>query len=225
MMAPLDDRRVQIARLFGVTADAFAPIPEHRAATQATLDEAPGALAAADSALGETRTLLRSVRTFAQEAHRTLPLAPAGLRELRALLDEAPAPLDRANKLLAAAKPAVPGALAITTALAPVLRPARQLLDRVRPMLDTIAPHQCDIENFGAVFRDMTGYGSNAPGGPGGPPGEFRLQAVTPTGFENLGLSDPTGLTRREGYATPCQYLSEPYPILPSPGSLLGGLK
>lgn len=220
-MRPLDANRVGLTRLFGATADGLGPIPARRAATRATLSAAPGALAAADAGLARTTTLVRNVRRLTAEVRRTLPRAPSGLRETSALLEEAPGPLRRTTALVDAARPAVPAVLRLTRTLRPVLEPVRDLAAGLVPIVDTIAPYRCDIENVGVVMRSMTGFGSRAPGGPGGPPMQFRLQAVTPTGFENLSLPDPTGrLLRRESYTAPCTYLSKPYPVvLPRPAT------
>ncbi|MHB8693257.1 MAG: MlaD family protein [Solirubrobacteraceae bacterium] len=212
--APLDANRVQIAQLFGTAAAAVQPFVSQRSATRQTLSDAPGTLASAENGLAAGQHLLAAVRSLSVAIRGTVPPAPAGLVQARALLVEARSPLRQADTLLRAAAPAVPGALRITNAAAPVLGPTTKLLTGSLPIINTLAPYGCDLENFGAVFRSMTGFGSSAPGGPGGPPGEFRLQVASPTGAENLGMADPTGLVKRAGYPTPCEFLSKPYPIL-----------
>jgi phospholipid/cholesterol/gamma-HCH transport system substrate-binding protein len=222
MMAPLDENRVALGQLFGAGADALAPIPDRRASTQATLDELPPTLEAADIGLSESRTLLAAVRSLAAETRITLPPAPAALRETALLLEEAQEPLRKTNGLLQAVRPAVPATLGLLGELRPVLPRGTELFRRLVPVADTIGPYKCDIVNFGAVFRSMTGFGTRGPGGPGGPPMQFRLQAASPTGAENLGVADPFGVLLREGYPPPCKYLSKPYPV-PSLTALGGG--
>jgi hypothetical protein len=69
----------------------------------------------------------------------------------------------------------------------------------------------CDIENFGVVFRSMTGHGGTGEG-PIGPAMAFRLQTVPPSAGEVAGMKDDSGVVVRDGYPEPCKYLSTPYP-------------
>jgi phospholipid/cholesterol/gamma-HCH transport system substrate-binding protein len=222
---PFDATRTQLAQLFGVSDRALQPFVREGDALQATLREAPSTLGTAEPALRTARPLLRSARVLSHEVRVTLPPAPAALRATRALLIEARTPLQRATKLLAAVPPTVPQVLKLTRSLRPLLAPASKLLDDSGHVLHVIAPYGCDVTNFGAVFRSMTGLGKRGPGGPAGPAMEFRLQAVSPLPAELLSQPDTSGLLRREGVGTPCQYPSTPYPIVDKPQALLGGRK
>jgi hypothetical protein len=133
------------------------------------------------------------------------------LRQLSGLLGDGPLALRRTDALLESARPAVPGALRITSSLNRVLPDIGALVEHGRPSLDVVARHGCDIVNLGGVMRSMTGF--SQPGtGPAGPLMAFRLQPVMPITTDPIGIGDPAGLLRRDGYPPPCKYLSKPYP-------------
>jgi len=210
-MTPLDAARRDIADLFEPAADALQPFVDRRQAVRDALAQAPAALSAADSGLADGRRLLSATHALATSASRTLPYAPSGLRSTTALLREGHTPLRRAAALLHTARPAVPAALRITGSLSPLLRPLGQTLDNLVPMVTRLGRYGCDIENFGVVFRSMTGFGGTGEG-PNGPAMAFRLQAVPPTAGELTGSKDGSGLVVRDGYPEPCKYLSTAYP-------------
>jgi hypothetical protein len=175
-------------------------------AVQGTLEAAPPTLSAATTGLSNGNRLLASLTRLSVEVERTLPPAPAALRSTAALLRESHAPLGQARSLLEQARPAIPALLRITGAASPVLGPLRRGLATAAPMLDQVGRYGCDIKNFGAVFRSMTGFGGVGDG-PNGAPGEFRVQ-VGLAGFgQTLGVGaadDPTAV--RDTYAPPCRY-------------------
>jgi hypothetical protein len=105
----------------------------------------------------------------------------------------------------------VPGALRLTAALSPVLRPLDRALSDLSPMLHEIAPYGCNYENFGAVLRSMTGYGGRGTG-PAGPAMAFRLQIVPSSPAVLGGAKDVTRMEKRDGYYAPCKYLASSYP-------------
>jgi len=206
----LDANKRPLGRLLGTTATALAPLVDRRAQVRAALDEAPGALAAADAGLRRSRALLGAARSLSREVAVALPDAPGGLRATAALLRESPTPLRRATSLLKAADPAIPAALRITSGASPLLRPLHELFSDLDTMVDVVAPYRCDIENFGAVFRSMTGMGGLGEG-PNGPAMAFRLQAIAPLPGEAFSVPDTSSLLHREGYSPPCKFLSTPY--------------
>ena len=216
-MAPLDDSRTELAQLFVAGDQALAPLVSERSATRSILEESPPTLADANAGLSAARPLLAEARTLAVEARETLPTAPAGLRQAALLLRESDQPLARARELLDAVGPTVPAALKLTSAVDPLLGRLRPMLADLTSMVHKVAPYGCDITNFGAVFRSMTGLGTKAGGGPGGPAMQFRLQAAATPLTETLSLVDSTGMVVRDGYPRPCQYLSKPYPIIQRP--------
>jgi hypothetical protein len=87
----------------------------------------------------------------------------------------------------------------------------RKAASNLTPMLVQIGRYRCDIENFGAVFRSMTGRGGFGSGS-GGPAMEFRAQisAFSPT--QSIGLAALPGVGRHDTYSPPCTYLSSTYP-------------
>jgi len=210
-VAPLDANRKQLSALTTAAADAIEPFVDRREQTRATLDEAGPALASMRTGLAAGTGLLTSVRAAASAAHGTLPKAPAGLRSLSRMLADSKVPLQRADALLRAAGPAVPGVLRITAALNPVLAPLEKAIDDLTPSLGHVARYGCDIVNFGQTMRSMTGY--TQPGeGAHGPLQAFRLQIVAPLSTDVVGVKDATGTSIREGIVAPCTYLAKPYP-------------
>jgi len=221
-MAPLDAQRVAITELIPAGDRALQPFVAERQATRDTLEAAPPALAAADGGLRAARPLLGSARALSAEVLQTLPAATPGLRAAKALLVEARAPIKGANGLVKDIRPTVPSVLQLTKAADPLLKPATGLLGDVTSMTRTLGPYGCDLTNFGAVFRSMTGFGSGGPGGPNGPAMQFRLQAAAPVPEEALGLASTSPLSARDGYPAPCEYPAKPYPIIERPVSLEG---
>jgi phospholipid/cholesterol/gamma-HCH transport system substrate-binding protein len=203
----------RLARTFAPAATALAPVVSERAAVRAALEQAPSALQSADSGLTDAERLLDATRAVATAANGTLPYAPSGLHRLTALLAGSHPALERSTSLLQAAQPAVPAVLRITASLRPLLRPLLQGLRNLTPMLGQLAPYGCNIENFGAVFRSMTGFGGTGTG-PHGPAMAFRLTVVPPAGQGFFGARDTSGLTSRDGYPPPCKYLASSYPAV-----------
>jgi ABC-type transporter Mla subunit MlaD len=212
---PLDANRSGLVEQFRPTPDALPPFQTHRGSMRETLDVAPAALAAANTGLGQGRALVAATRQLATSINATLPAAPAGLRAAQRLLVQAPSTLPATKDLLAAVKPTVPATLKITRSLAPVLKPLGAALDSLLPLNQRVGDYHCDIANFGAVFRSMTGYSSpgaqgDAEHSQGGGAGQFRLQ-VTPSPDEDL-MIESTGaensLAARDPYPEPCKYVT-----------------
>jgi virulence factor Mce-like protein len=198
---------------------ALAPFVRERTSVRDTLAAAPATSASIANGLGRGQRLLNSLHRLSDEANRVLPAAPSGLRELSGLLGVGPDALRRAGLLLSSAEPAVPGVLRITRALRPILPDIEQFVVHGRPSLDEVARRKCDIADFGAVMRSMTGF--TQPGsGPAGPYMAFRLQIAAPLTTDVVGIKDPAGLLQRDEYSPPCRYPSTPYPqFVSTPGA------
>jgi ABC-type transporter Mla subunit MlaD len=212
----LDRNRIGFGRLLRPAAVALMPFARERGAVQNSLRQAPASLRAASTGLAAGRHLLDAVHALADDARPALSRAPGGLRATTALLREARAPVDRAERLVDAVAPTVPAALRLTAALRPLAQPLVAAFDDVRTVADRAAPYSCDIVNFAAVFRSMTGLGSIGEG-PVGPAMQFRLQAAITPPEEALGTTKISGLVKRIGYPEPCRFLATPYPILSRP--------
>jgi phospholipid/cholesterol/gamma-HCH transport system substrate-binding protein len=225
LMSPLDSARYDITDSFDPASASFQPFVDQRAAVQAALSDAPGALRAATAGLSNGERLLAAADALSTEAARILPTAPTGLAATTTLLRDSHPALVRTRTLLQAAQPAIPAALRILSAVKPVLPPGGQALGRGTTISDGVAPYACNIENFGSVLRSMTGFGGSAsvPGGPGGPAMAFRLEVIPASPTEILGVKDFTGLVKRVGYSPPCHYLSTTYPTNLDPTAGLGG--
>lgn len=214
-LSPLDANRAGIVEQLRPTADALRPFQTHRDAMRTTLDVAPASLRAADTGLGQGRALLAATRVLSESVNGTLPSAPAGLRAAERLLRQAPPTLPATKELLAAIEPAVPDTLQITKAVRPILKPVGEALDSLLPLNKRVGDYHCDIANFGAVFRSMTGFSSPGAQGDsqhrqGGGAGQFRLQ-VTPSPDELLSLESSgaaDSLAPRDPYPEPCKYVT-----------------
>jgi ABC-type transporter Mla subunit MlaD len=203
--------RRELSELPNALSGMLRPLLAERASLVQTLTDAPPALTAATAGLGNGERLVVSLTSLAEQANLTLPPLPGGLTDAAALLTQARTPLGRANGLLRAVKPASPALLRITGSASRLLAPVRQAASNLTPMLVQVGRYGCDIENFGAVFRSMTGRGGVG-SGPAGPAMEFRVQisAFNPT--QIIGLGALPGVGRRDTYSPPCTYLSTTYP-------------
>jgi virulence factor Mce-like protein len=197
-------------------ADAASPFVTERQAVRDTLSKAPATLAAATDGLTRGRRLLGSVREFASAAAVTLPPAPQAFNDLSVLMGQAPGVLRRlrlsSDVLLPAA---AEGAKQVLRNADPLLPRLNQTIDLGKLQTDYVARHGCDIVNFGAVMRSMTGY-AQAGSGPAGPAMAFRLEAVPADPATMLGVQANPGDTilpfKRDAYERPCKYNSTTYP-------------
>lgn len=209
--SPLDANRKELVDTFSIGGDAVQPFIDKTSETRAALDEAGPAFAAVKPGLQAGTGLLTSLQGAAREATRVLPDAPAGFRATTALLDESRAPLTRVRPVLDQAEDAVPEALKLTAAVRPVLGPLDDLLDEASPTLRQVARYSCDVKNFAATMRSMTGY--TQPGtGPLGSAQAFRLQLVAPVSVDAFGVKDRAPRNKRDQVVAPCTFLAKPYP-------------
>lgn len=208
--------RQDLRRLFSPAATALRPFADRRSALRATLDEAPSALATAATGLDHGSRLLAAADGLVRSVHRTLPTAPRGLRQASALLRDARtdagggSPLQRATALLDQARPAVPAALRLTSALSPLLPRLDNGLGSLSPILQYVGRYGCDVINTAVTLRSMTGYVGTGTG-PNGPSSQFRLQAVA--GVEALGVKETKA--HHDAYFPPCRYLAHPFTVTP----------
>ena len=159
-------------------------------------------------------TAVRDLSTVASE--QVLPQAPAAFRDLAVLLRDSRAPLRRSVPVLRRV-----GGLGLSLrrfilAVEKLVPDARVTLDNLRPVLKVVGDHKCDVVDSAVTLRSMTGWGQ--PGtGPNGSPMAFRLQVFVPNGLEVAGITDTTGLLKRDGLEPPCKYPQREYAqLLPS---------
>lgn len=203
MMTALNASRAEIAGMLTPTAAALRPFSQERRALQRTLDVAPDALRRTGEGLTTGRALLAQVRTLSRAVTGTLEPAPSALRATTALLRESPRPLDRTADLLEDVGPAVPATLKVLRSTRPVLRPVADAVTDLVPLARRVGEYGCDIVNFGAVFRSMTGV---AVPGKDGPAGYFRLYAA-PSPLESAGLNaEGSATTNYDPFPEPCKF-------------------
>jgi ABC-type transporter Mla subunit MlaD len=212
----LSDSRRDLSLLPGSLGRALAPLATEREALQNTIALAPGTLIAVRSGTAQGTHLVAALDGLVKNVNRALPGAPSALRETTRLLRGARQPLVDARQVVARVPGAVPAVLGITKRLRPLLPHAQKTLEPLIPMLDEVARHGCDVTNFAAGFRSMTGIGGSA-SGPNGPGGEFRLLVVLPAGSEALGIQGVSvAPLPREGYSPPCKYTNKTYATFPA---------
>jgi phospholipid/cholesterol/gamma-HCH transport system substrate-binding protein len=200
--------------------DALQPFIVEREATRDTIAASPPALQAMAAGLPRGERLLASIRTFSEAAADTLPPAPSAFNGLNQLLDMAPpelrrfSPVLRRNRLPKGALHG-PHQVVVEANRINIYPHLERLIDLLPRTLTEVGRRGCDITNFGAVMRSMTGFSQSIDGaaykGPLGPAMAFRLIAVIGTIPGTFGIDDPT-LKREGSNETPCKYLSEPYP-------------
>ena len=89
------------------------------------------------------------------------------------------------------------------------------------PIVQQLGPYGCNLKNFGAVLRSLTGFGGLG-NGPGGPAVAFRLIAIPSAPTEALGVKDLTGVVKHDAYYPPCAYDATKYPTNLAPLAGLG---
>jgi virulence factor Mce-like protein len=219
LVTPLNQVRGELVSMLSPAAQALEPLVTDRLQVRQILQQAPGALVSAQRGLGTGERLLAAAGSLATAAQQALPPLPGGLRETTFLLEHSPAPLRKATTLLRTAQPAIPAALQITSGLSPVLQPLGQALDGADPIIQYVAPRGCDLENFGAVMRSMTGFGGTGTG-PVGPAMEFRAQLAL--GAEALDPLSHLAPAQHDAYPAPCRYVDKTYPDVPPLVNLAG---
>jgi hypothetical protein len=220
----LAGNRGQLSALPGAIGRGLSPLATERRGLQGTLAEAPSALSTAKAGLGAGGSLLAALSGLSQRLDETLPGAPSALQETTRLLIDSRRPLVIARGLVAQIPSAVPSVLRITHRLSPLLPHASAVLRPLIPMLGAVALHGCDVTNFAAGFRSMTGIGG-ACSGPIGSGGEFRLELVVPAGAEALGIPGASAAPLvREGYSPPCKYTNISYGTFPGLAQTVSGV-
>lgn len=203
MMVALNESRTEIAGMLAPTAAALRPFSQERAALQRTVTLAPDTLRRTGDGLTTGRTLLAQTRSLSRAVTGTLEAAPPGLRAASALLRESPRPLDRTADLLDDVDQAVPATLKVLRSTRPVLQPVADAVTDLVPLARRVGEYGCDIQNFGAVFRSMTGV---AVPGKSTPAGYFRLY-VAPSPLETAGLNAAgSSTTNFDPFPEPCKF-------------------
>jgi virulence factor Mce-like protein len=196
---------------------ALEPLKDQRSAVRATLVAAPPSLHAVQPALDESRQLLTAVRHLAGTVAVSLPPAPAGLRAATTLLRDAEQPLARTTDLLRRARPAVPAALQVTSALDPLLKPVRRALDDAQPLVTTLGAHGCDFVDFGDNWRSVLNQGA-AGGTLIGPMTGFRVTVIAgPESVSGFGRAPKAFATDRDRFPAPCKYSRPQRPYRSAP--------
>lgn len=128
---------------------------DDRRPLESTLDELPSTLAAADKSLAAINAPLRDTRRAVTDLRPGAESLGKATPDLRGVLREGVAPLDRVPGVASQANPAVDS---LTTAMADARPLAPQLsegLTDLAPVLQILAPYSEDIISFGGRLRSM----------------------------------------------------------------------
>ncbi|MCW3063883.1 MAG: Mammalian cell entry related domain protein [Solirubrobacterales bacterium] len=214
----LDASKNDLVAMFRPATNALLPFADHRAQTQAALDVAPPALAAAQPAFVEGRRLLSSIQALAAAANHSLPLASGALSASNRLLTVAPPALRAATPLLRQVPPTAGSLIEIAGALKPELDQLRRGFDALLPQIQQIAKHACAWPAMASNWRSMLGQG--APNGSiAGPLNTLRVEPViSPEALAGF-LPLPKGAGKIEAFPKPCAWLPKHHY---SPGNLVG---
>lgn len=191
----LDDGPAPAAKFFQTVAG-------QRAALEATLDVAPGALAGLRSGLARVEPALENLGEFATAATPALRAAPGALRQANRMLASVPKASDPLDRTLRLAGDAVPTTLTLLRRLTPPLPLVDAALASLKPMFVELAPRRCDIVRMARNWENMFAFKEDKLGH------VITLTAITPGVYSLGGFNDPnvTDLppTYSDAYPAPC---------------------
>lgn len=156
LTAALDPVRGALAQGFAPEARALRPFKKHDAALRATLERAPGTLAALRGGLPSAQRLVSATGGLARDGRAALAAAPAALRETTRLLRDAKAPLRSADETLELAQRSVDPTLSLLRTVRPLLPALDTMAGAVAPITEQLEPHGCDLAATFSGWADMT---------------------------------------------------------------------
>lgn len=206
--AAADPVRGTIASGWEPEAQAMQPFYTHGAGLRAALDAAPPTLAEVHSGLAQTDPLLTQVTGFAAELQPTLRNAPANLTQASRLLRVALPGLRQASLTLDLAQRATGPTLTLLSRLSPVLPTINAAMSYSTPMVDAVAPRECDYAMFARNWASMLGFGDASNDGLGSLDMlRFNLQGDE----ESIMMAGQKGpAVNSQPYPAPCQARSQP---------------
>ena len=208
LTAALDPVRVALAAGWSPVARALAPFTAERASVQATLSEAPSALAVAQAGLARTDPLLAQTAALSHALIALTRPAPAALDEATSLLQSAPTPLHQGETTLHALTGAIPTTLRLLNTAWPLAAPAAHALDNALPGLIELGRYRCDLASWAEDYSNLFSLGT-PPNGSAGPVGLLRGGFVA---SQNAIEPDKPGVVPADFYPAPCTANSQKLP-------------
>jgi ABC-type transporter Mla subunit MlaD len=205
--AAADPVRDTIATGWEPEAAALQPYSAHASALSSALDAAPGALTSVRGGLAQTDPLLTQVEGFAAAVRPTFQTAPASLTRAAELLRGALPGLRAAAGTLGLAGRATSPVLGLLSRIQPVLPAIDTALAASLPLVEAMAPRECDYGMFARNWGSMLGFG--IPGGPLGTLDTVRLNVQGDDESLNY-AAKPSLPAISQPYPGPCQARSAP---------------
>lgn len=156
--AAADPVRTDIATGFAPEAAALRPFANEHPALEHALDVAPSALRSVEGGLAQLTPLLGQLERLGANAEPTLRIARPTLATTQAVLREAHPGLAAAPKTLGLLRRAVPPTVDALTQLRPVLPSLDATLRDTLPLIDELAPRDCDIKRFFGNWSSLLQY-------------------------------------------------------------------
>lgn len=198
-----DPVRETIREGFRLGSDALQPFADGGDDIRATLETAPGSLAAAREGLRATDPLLAEVRGLSRAALPALRPAPAGLNETSRLLRESRGGLRSLRTTLDTAEAATPPTLKLLETADPVLPSISTGLRTSLPLVDRFGAHGCDLGLFTRTWGSMLTFG--VPGGRKDLGLITNLRLLILSSEETVGgWKQKSGLVADNPYPAPC---------------------
>lgn len=208
LAAALDPVRHPLAEGLDPEARSLQPFSDERGSVQATLAEAPAALAAIRLGLAQTDPLLSQTRGLSRGLVALTGPAPAALRSATTLLRSAGQPLRRTRPLLTSLNGAIPPALQLLRAAAPLAAPAARTLGNAIPGLFDLGAYGCDVSGWARNWYETFQLGS-PPQTSAGLTGLIRLAYVVNS---SLVTDNRPGTLHARYYEPPCAAESDRAP-------------
>jgi ABC-type transporter Mla subunit MlaD len=207
----LNASREEFARMLAPAARTLGAIVDERRSVDALLVEMPRwfktmeGLGTLDQP-GPAVQLLGALSHFADVGNDVLPGVPADLRSATQLLQQAAAPLHRAEPLFDEVPRAVPKALDILNDLRPDIPKLGYAFRRLNFPARQLSIRGCDVQSLATGVRSLVNWGTT-PGGNYGPNVGFPLTIIL--GPQEAGNSFDPGFhfPRETTYSKPCEYV------------------
>jgi virulence factor Mce-like protein len=153
--------RNELASGFAPEAQALQPFSTHAASLQATLAKAPADLQGVRAGLAQTDPLISELDGLAHTIQPALAVAPRALTQASQLLTRGGPIVRRADAVLQLTGQAVPPTIGLLRTLMPVLPSLEATLSNSLPIVNELAPRDCDLQLMLFNWEDMMAYGNS----------------------------------------------------------------
>ena len=203
-----DPVRSQLVSGWNPQARALQSFGDERTSVQASLDEAPAALQTIQSGLEQTNPLLTQTAALSRALIAFTVPAPAALNSAAQLLAAAPAPLAKTEPLARAVLRAVPPTLRLLIRIWPLAAPIAKAIGNETPPLSMLGYYSCDVYGWARDWGMLFALGG-PPQTSSGPTGVVRPAVAVNSAGGNI--NKPGALPARF-YEPPCTSFNDRAP-------------